>query len=58
MFRTMKEDKNVPFGKLNDHRSLHDKETHYNKVNTDNQFIGAVSSGQSAFVNYGPQART
>jgi hypothetical protein len=54
MFRTMNPEKDVAFGKLNDHRSKHDKATHYNKINTDNEFIGAVSTGQSAFVNYGP----
>ena len=41
MFRSMSENKQVPFGKRNDHRSLHDKATHYNSINTDNMMPGA-----------------
>jgi hypothetical protein len=49
----MSQNKEVPFGKLNDSRSHNDKASHYNKINMENAMIGAKSTGQSSFVNYG-----
>ena len=52
MFRTMSENHDRPRGKLNDHRSKHDKATHYNR-GSDNEMIGAQSTFTRTFVDHG-----
>jgi hypothetical protein len=53
MFRSISENPNKPFGKYNDKNSAYGKATHYTAGNTDNEMIGAKSTLQRSFVDYG-----
>jgi len=52
MFRTMTTNPPERPGKFSDERSAFGKATHYN-IGEDNEFIGAKSSLQRSFVDYG-----
>lgn len=56
MFRSITENPNKPVGKFADHKSMHGKATHYN-VGEDNEMVGAQSTLQSSFINYGAVSR-
>lgn len=52
MFRSMSKNKEAPFGKQINERCLNERASKYNKINTDNEFIGATSTLQATFVKH------